>query len=573
MVSRRGLTAWGRGSRISDPATETPRRGATRREVFALPTVGLAASAAQAQGLQVAQAVPGGYVIALGDHRWTLEAAALGLSQLSSPTVSGEQVTFDIPNATWPGTQKTFRLVIIAGPDPAKPDGDTYSVGVTAPALGWQGVRGFGAFLAGAPLGGGGGAFADAATDAAAGLGWAVRPGARALWLLPDLSWRLQTAGGFDHALGVVRSDAVRLRGYAAGRSPLSAWTKAVTVATTAATAEGVRVRPRGKLRCGETAKGDRIVLRADQLAEAVSSTTATRDIAHALSGEWRTAIRRGAAGGATTFTSVNGLVLIDGAKIAAMMPLAAGQQVRLSGATAQLDGKRDTHRIAVRSDGGRVLECSIRGLLVRLAVRLEDVDYSQFEFDEQEVLLLLDDVQKAGDFTGATFTLAHWARWRLPLQHARLRLARARDNFSLTYTFHEMVLVQRLGGWKLEAARGAQRPIFVANLPPQHVLEEAFFRQVQTGPNPPLPGKAPLDIKRVLDDAGNPVDPAGRRVKQDPDVNNTNANNEDPPSRRRGAVVGREPPGARVAGQGTPGREARGDPVHPGGLDPLERL
>ncbi len=170
--------------------------------------------------------------------------------------------------------------------------------------------------------------------------------------------------------------------------------------------------------------------------------------------------------------------------------------------------GASGTHLVA------RVVRSGTRLHTVDLPVRLHDAglgvagaEYSRLDFQGAEACLHLPGL--AGRSGAIPIPLGGATTLSLPLDKARLRLARSADLMSLALRFHLVTLelgaarpaLRLMPAPKPEGNQEAETPLLVADFPPQHVMEEAFLRQ---------------DV--ALPDHGEPLTALDLQVLQGPD-------------------------------------------------------
>jgi hypothetical protein len=513
---------WQRGDRLiggQGPRNPQPARGMTRRQVLlAAPAVSLAGLAAPLSAAVVSP-IGASVTLALGKVRWVITPEAFGLTLLPQPTQASDRASLAIPNARWPGTGLRFDLLI-----ELSILGGSVVVRLASHSLGMFAALPFSEFTAGGVRMGG---LSTTEVSALAKLlGWGVaRPGAGELRFYHDLSWQLATRGAFAIADPRVRTSLLQIRAHGACTGPLDQYRCVSGNASTASIAIDPRLTNKSKLNCGQTIDGREIVLRPRHYAEVASVRWASGEHAIALNGTWRLDLRdkHWWQGG---FDTVEGLVLIGTSRgvttIRASLPIAeSAHSASLPGASATIFGIDPDDQALIESRDGVVSRCEVRSKAVRLSMPLEGVDYCQLELSNRDVVFVFDggarphglDIIFGGD------------RWRLPLNDAVLRIARAEDLLNLAFSFKDMDLVRRRSGWQIEGVEGAGPSLMRVEFAPQHILERAFLRQLDVkgmDGDPAATTLGPInafDLDKPTSPDGSPMAASDYAGKRDVDI------------------------------------------------------
>jgi len=491
--------SWRRDDSLANPAARTPQvslNGLTRRQfLIAPPVVGLTGMAAP---LLAATQRGSTLSLQIGEITWVLNAEAFGLTTLPPPTydrtVDPQYIRLAIDKVFWPGTSIVFDLLVEldgrSGPWTIALRSTTLDVATTVPfASFWSS----GLLLKRLDP--------ASATAVAKSLGWArTRAGPAALRFFHDLSWRIDSASPFAIADPQARARSLMIRAHGRRAGPLGGMIDTPR-ASTSATAIEPQLTERSRLVCGGTILGRNVELRPRHYSEVIVQSW-NGDRITGINGTWRLDLRsqRLRRGG---FDTVNGLVLVglrDGHRsIRADLPLSEDvHTVSVTGAGAQLMGAAEDHRAILAGVDYRLDRCEVRGLLVRLSLPLPGADYCQLELTDEDVLFVLDggaDPDFGGFFSGD--------RWRLSLEKSRLRVARADDLLNLAFSFQGMDLVRRGGEWLIEAKTAEANPLMRVDFGPQHILEQAFFRQID---NQGMSAKVDVDEDKLYGRDGNKI-------------------------------------------------------------------
>lgn len=145
-----------------------------------------------------------------------------------------------------------------------------------------------------------------------------------------------------------------------------------------------------------------------------------------------------------------------------------------------------------IKTRGTRVVRFEVRQSLATLTLAVPGTDWSRFDFKDRRITLGLRGLDAADvllDEPGRALTL--------PMQDATLSVGRARDLMWLSFRFCRMSLRLGDGPARLEAdalvPQGITQgdatalvpgPVLVAEFPPQHVMEQAFPRQMRELPD-----------------------------------------------------------------------------------------
>lgn len=507
-----------RSALIHKPGGETT--GVTRRQMLSFSALGtglLLPAPAWGQATDGPSMTPFGVEVVLGGRTWIVRCEAFGLKAASAMVVTSmPERRISIANATWPGTGIVYDLDLTFEQGPAG-----WTIEARSTALGLIRKVSFADFLDGADAL----AMTMSASASAAmvrKLGWTpTAVPACSLRLRPDLAWEI-AAKGLRCSTGAVAAarglmvkvlrdgrDAIMGKYVASGRG----WTTETVGSPAMPTA-------RPLLKCGKLANGSTAELRCLSLSEVVTSVGVGGQSAIALVGVWRMNFTTGA-GWSGGFRSVDGLVLIGAdslsSYVVASLPVDdAPHSVSLLGGAPNLRGATDDDRIEVVARDGKIERCEVKALVTAIGLPMDGADVCEFVVDERvgekdghQLTMLLDDRRVPVSPWSLSYSLLGPERWWLPLQCGRLRVNRARDLIDLTYSFQGLVLVRRIGGWRLELDGSGAAPILVAQFPPQHVLERAFFHQ---DPPPANRNDPSASIKPVVQlDQSNPRTPDGK--------------------------------------------------------------
>lgn len=482
----------------------------TRRQVLTLGALGsglLLPGPAWAQTSDGIFATPFGAEIRFGGRSWSLRRDALGVANGAAITIAtAPEHRITVAGASWPGTGIAFDLSMTF----TRSDG-AWTMALLSSALGLDCMVGFADFLDGVS---GVTTTLDAgvATRTIRRLGWSVSaPNGCTLRLRPDLAWEITGRGLRCSAGSVAAARSLTVSVHRSGHgATVSSFFDTASEWTTETSGSPATASGRPRLKCGTLTNGSYAELVCVSISEAVTVVSGTGKSAIALVGVWRMnfTTRRRSSGG---FRSVNGLVLIGkdtGTRhIVASLPIDGSRHsVDLPGGAPSLLGDSDDHRLELVSRDGIVEHCEAKALVAAIALPMKGADVCEFLLDEgergrEEITLTLDDRRIPDSPWTMAFALVGPENWWLPLRYGRLRINRARDLLDVQYSFRGLALARRIGGWRLELDGSGLVPTLVAELPPQHVMERAFFHQ-----DPLAPSKPSASVKPTVQlDKGNP--------------------------------------------------------------------
>lgn len=141
---------------------------------------------------------------------------------------------------------------------------------------------------------------------------------------------------------------------------------------------------------------------------------------------------------------------------------------------------------VRARAVGDRLERFEATGVLSSFGVKLPGADLGRLDFDDEKCAF------RIADCPGATAaSIIHLTPLQtrgatsveLSLDKARLRVLRALDHLSLTFKFQKVWLEVGARTARL-VPRGAEA-VLIAELPPQHIAEQAFARQLPFLPGP----------------------------------------------------------------------------------------
>ena len=140
---------------------------------------------------------------------------------------------------------------------------------------------------------------------------------------------------------------------------------------------------------------------------------------------------------------------------------------------------------VVSESANGRLVEFRATAYVTNYAVTLPGADFGRLDFDRLRCTFPLAGLGETSDDSYVQLS-ANWGKSKdaisLSLDVARLRVMRARDHLSLTYRFHNVSLRRAAGPVRFVPSPDAA---LIAELPPQHVAERAFARQLPVLPGP----------------------------------------------------------------------------------------
>jgi len=312
-----------------------------------------------------------------------------------------------------------------------------------------------------------------------------------------DLQWEIEAPEGLVGHDGLLQAVGVVIAVHSAGGGPLAASLETVpTGALSSITAVSPSVLHGTEIAAGDLRDGRTIRLRPDSFTKVIGLRWADSPTSvWGFTGDWRVLFDK-----ARAFRGVNGLVLEGPSDLVASLPLSdAPHAVGTPAGPAIVHGAGPDHRLALRVREGVVTHFEVRALIAHLGVPLPGADYSRLEFSGMEAVFLLDWARDAAP-ASAIFSFGDLGRWRVPLTQARLKVERAADLLSLNYRFKGLCLEGGFGGGSVRPLPGQEEPpILVAEFPPQHVLEKAYLRQVQTETGAvPLKPRDPIDPRTV---------------------------------------------------------------------------
>ena len=506
---------WTRGSVLAKEG-RTGGLSVTRRELLSWSGLGtglLLPTAAWAQAADGIVSTQFGAEVTLGGRSWTLRWDAFGIETAAAMVITNAPAhRIVVTRARWPGTGVEYDLSLVF-----EFSGSQWTVEARSSVLGLAKRMNFADFLDGngeltGTLGSG------AATAIIRQLGWtpASVPGC-SLRLRPDLAWEISGEGLRCTAGSIAAARCLTVKVYKAGHGAVvQSFMGAASNWTTEAAGAPATPTARPRLKCGALANGSIAELVCVSLAMAITARNEMGVSAIALAGVWRmrfkTSRRHSGA-----FRSVNGLVLIgtDGSSrhIVASLPIDGEQHsVHLPGGAPNLRGEEDHHRVELVSLDGVIQRCEATALVTAIALPMKGADACELLFEErsggaQQLTFMLDERRGPDSPWTMAFSAFGAERWWLPLRYGRLRITRARDLVDLTYSFQGLALARRIGGWRLELDGSGMAPMLVAEFPPQHIVERAFFRQ-----DPPVAGTPSPSVGRTVQfDGSNPRTPDGR--------------------------------------------------------------
>ena len=234
-----------------------------------------------------------------------------------------------------------------------------------------------------------------------------------------------------------------------------------------------------------------------------------------ALRGAWKIGIAPERDRRVSSFPLRNGGVLLgerEGeAHLAALFEMPREPvKIRTLRSSLTVRGTADDHLLRIEARNGALKAFEARGAMTKVATPVTGADFSQLEFADQELVV------RAGAFDGAgrppaaaaCYDLQRASRFSSPLEKAKLTVIRAHDLVNVTFQFHGFEIVEKLFVSRIEPIfrdailldalqnESADRPVLVAQLPPQHILEAAYLYQspspkdwpnVSLDPWPPL--------------------------------------------------------------------------------------
>lgn len=140
---------------------------------------------------------------------------------------------------------------------------------------------------------------------------------------------------------------------------------------------------------------------------------------------------------------------------------------------------------VVAESANEQLIDFRACAYVLNYGVSLPKADFGRLDFDHLRCMFPLAGLGEARD--GSFYQLsANWGTGKeavaLSLDSARLKVMRARDHLSVTYRFHDVMLRRASGPVRFEPGKDAA---LIAELPPQHIAERAFARQLPNLPGP----------------------------------------------------------------------------------------
>jgi len=462
-----------------------------------------------------------GLLLGMDTWKWAVRRGAFGEAARLSVRRQRNVIYLRVHNAALLPSNPCFDLDIELSPGKRLGKGTGWRIVLRAPELGIKSSEWLDDFLAGGGitvrLG------RSVAARFAGNLGWKSVREVKRLTLRPDLTWQLAGSSPFLCMGNAISARALVLATHPPGQGPqdhlleaaLQTWSGSATAEDCAPTAER---QFRGSHRDADvtlrTLNRPHVAVQVWQDQLQTSSTM--------VRGAWQMELDHRRHGRLARFSLDQGVMLQgargDEAHHAMLLLLDKKPFVLdLPGASLDVRGVGAHHGVSLAALNGNIQALELRGAIVTASTHVSGADYNSFVFANQELVVLAGRAAArvsgtaAGNGDAATVDLATLAS-SIPLDKAHLTLMRAQDLLNVTFKFRKMV-------WRPSASYSAgrlypttqtladalraesdDRPVLLAILPPQHIIEVAHFRQLQSDvdsldyPNVQLDPWPPLD-------------------------------------------------------------------------------